>query len=266
MSGAELTRATLVDAVASLQQVYADQPLGNLRQGIGLVELLLSSDAQEAQVLGCEVLAELNAAGKDAYRTWLALVPATRHILASGTVPQQIDALHTLGQFRYVLKYARGLNEHAARVKARSVLESCLVDAAPHLSASPRVASEAAQALRVLVDNGASLEGVRAKVQEALDHRQVSVRSACSTALSIHSRRTGEEPELPNGVSCRRTYARNDQPVTEQAPSTCALCGADEVRLIYDEDDGAQFYRLYTSERHCSACGRYFSRVFRAPG
>ncbi len=62
------------------------------------------------------------------------------------------------------------------------------------------------------------------------------------------------------------TYARTDEPVDEAAPRTCPLCGEVESRIIYSEDDGAQFYRRYTYERHCSACGQYFPEEFRAPG
>ena len=120
--------------------------------------------------------------------------------------------------------------------------------------------------MKTFVELGASPEGVRAQVDVALGHEDVSVRSACSIALTLHLQRTGEEPELDCGARYRRTYARSDAPVTGSAPGCCELCGAQEVRLIYSEDDGAQFYRLYTSEAHCSACQRYFPSVFRAPG
>ncbi len=252
-------------AIAALKQVHANQPVGNLRTGIGLVEQLLASS--ESQALADAVLAELLAAGRDAYKTWFALLPALRHVLAEGPDDQRVRALNTLSQFRFVPGYALELDEEPARVAALPTLERCLLDIAPHLAApAARVAIAAAEAVQVLTRAGASLDGVRAQVDVALDHAQVSVRSACSIALSQYLRRTGDEPELGEGASYRRTYSRSDEPVTDGDPRVCGLCGAQQVRIIYSEDDGAQFYRLYTSESHCGACGRYFPELFRASG
>ena len=254
-------------AIASLQRVFKKQRLGNLRTGIGLVEQLISSESRADQALGDEVLAALQDSGRDAYRSWFALVPAHRHFLAAGSVQQTRDALHSMSQFRYLPGEAEGLGEQEARVAALPTLDGLLRDIVAQLAArDARVAVAAADAVKAFVEQGASLEAVRAEVDAALGHSDVSVRSACSIALSLHLRRTGEEPELPGGAFYRRTYGRSDEPVSDAAPRTCALCGAQEVRVIYDEDDGSQFYRLYTSETHCAGCGRYFPNVFRAPG
>lgn len=253
--------------VEALQQIYAQQPVGNLREGLGLVEHLLNSNDAEVRAIADRAITELLDAGPDLYRTWFALLPALRHVLEHGGDAERRDALETLADFRVTLSYTAGHSEAEAREAARPELEALLVSVVPQLaSSSVRVATQAAEVVRRFAEQGASLADVRDAVDTALRDPRVAVRSECSTALSHDLRRIGEEPELPHHAAYRRTYALDDRPVDDAEPRVCALCGAKATRFIYQADNGAQFYRVYTSELHCTACGRYFPQVFQAPG
>jgi len=63
------------------------------------------------------------------------------------------------------------------------------------------------------------------------------------------------------------TYATTTQPVDPQAkPGRCAHCGAEEVRTVYEHNDGMQFYSTTTWETYCTACRVYEVHEFQAPG
>ncbi|MCB9794878.1 MAG: hypothetical protein H6741_19405 [Alphaproteobacteria bacterium] len=243
--------------IASIRRVHDNQPFGNLRGGIGIVEQLITSEGPEARRLGDAALVELLAAGEDAYRTWLALLPALRWVLRRGAVGQGREALHALQQLRYTLKHASALGEDEALGRALPTLEAVLLEVAPLLEGE--LAAPAAQLVHAWAELGVSLEGARGRIEAALKHPDAVVRSECSQGLTLHLRRTDEEPRLPRGVSRRRVYAADDTPLRPgAAPGICVQCGATAVHVIYEENDGMQFYSTTTVESRCGACGLYF--------
>ncbi|MCA9663701.1 MAG: hypothetical protein KC486_35560 [Myxococcales bacterium] len=253
------------DTLARLAQVYANQRVANLREGIGLVEELLGSPEPATRDVGDSVLAGLLAAERDLYRCWIALLPALRHFLARGTATQRRQALRALDQFRYTPKYAVGLTKRQASKQALPTLTALLVDVAPLLATD--AAGEAAAVILQFTELGAAAEGVVEALNQALTHADDQVRSACSQALSLHLARTGAEETLPKGVSWRRSFATTDDPLRPaEKPARCARCGELAARTIYEHNDGAQFYSTTTWETRCAACGVYAVHVFQAPG
>lgn len=253
------------DILAQLAQVYADQRVGNLSEGIGLVEELLGSADAATRSIGDDVLSALLAAGRDLYRCWFALLPALRRVLARGDTTQRRRALRALDQFRCTPKYAVGLSEGEAAEQALPTLTALLVDVAPLLATDS--ARAAATVILHFTERGASAEGVVEALTQALTHADDQVRSACSQALSLHLARTGAEEALPQGASWRRSFATTDDPLRPaDKPARCARCGELAARTIYEHNDGAQFYSTTTWETRCAACGVYQVHVFQAPG
>lgn len=257
-------RSALLDR---LDAVYRVQRVGNLRDGIGLVEELLYAGSADDVVLAEQVLAALTRAGPDLHSCWLGLLPVLERHLTHPDPRLRAQAARALGQVRHTHRYAGDLDEAQAARAVVGALEQTL-PALTLLLADPdgRAAAAAAEAVRIFAEHGASLAAVWPRVEAALDDGRVDVRSASSIALSTWHQRTGREAPLAAGQSHRRTYARSDTPIDDRAPRTCGACGAVEVRVVCHHDDGKQFYATTTTERHCAACGLYTVWVFQAPG
>ena len=256
----KIQAAGLDEALRSLARSLANQPVGNLRGGIGLVEAqLVSADPVEAE-RATRCLVSLEAAGKSLHESFLAILPVLTHQLGSGDASVRAEAGRAIAQARYACKAS---SEREALIAS---IEPTVQALAVTLSdPSAPSAAAAAEALNLLVTAGASLASVREQVDAALAHASVDVRSPCSTALSAWLASTGAEAPLPPDCSHRPVYATSAEPVSERT-STCRVCEGTQAVAVYAYEGPEQFYRTYIDEVYCPDCGIWAVTHFQAPG
>lgn len=263
-----MQQAGYLSAITDLSVVYtAQRPMGTLLEGMGLVEELFVTGAQEDLELARATLADLVRAGKDFFAIWSAQVPVLRRHLRAQDAGLRERAACALGKIKYAVDKSSELDEEEAAREALPALTELLPELAKILGDETSASPAAADTIRTVAALGCSMEAVEGALEAAMDDPRVDVRRACSEALSIHRVRTKKEAPLPRGFSYRRAYAQSDTPLpSRRSPMTCQLCGEQAVDVIHDWNDGAQFYSLSITELRCSACGVYHVEEFRAPG
>ena len=102
---------------------------------------------------------------------------------------------------------------------------------------------------------------MRDRLEAALAHERVEVRSACSRALSIELQRSGKEAPLPRGRSHRRTFAAADTAL-EEGRKACPNCKAMTATVIYESRDRGNTWDETTIELRCSSCRIYSVEQF----
>lgn len=244
------------DAVAALAEIDDAHPVGNFRAALGLLEAQLLSADTSARAEAQTTLAALRDAGSDLFAAWQALVPLLRRNLAHGDGDARGEAARMFGQVRFTPRYAR--DPEAAEAALAANLETVLpVLGAALADTSAYVAGQAAEAIDVYVELGASAAAVRGELTAALQHDAPFVRQHASHALSTWLRAAGEEAELPRGYSHRRRYADTDAAIRDERMGRCELCGAEAVVVIWEDADISQTHAHITVETRCEACGVY---------
>lgn len=263
-----MQQAGCSSAITDLSTVYtAQRPMGIVLEGMGLVEELFVTGAPEDLELARATLADLVRAGKDAFAVWSAQVPALRRHLRARDAGSRERAASALGKIRYAVGKSSEFDEEEAARAALPAITELLPELARLLSDESGASRAAADTIRIFAALGCSMEVVEGALEAAMDDPRVDVRRACSEALSIHRVRTKKEAPLPRWFSYRRTHARSDAPLpSRRSRMTCQICGEKAVDVIYEWNDGAQFYSLSITELRCSACGVYHVEEFQAPG
>lgn len=237
----------------ALGQAYEGQRVANLFPALALLEeQLLTEAAEEAR----DALVAVVDAGEDLLASWVALLPVLLRQL--GHEPHQREAARMLGQ----LRFADG-DDAASRLPP---LQGVAVALAPLLTAAAPVAREAARTLELLAATETDLEPVATELRAGTHSDSRLVRSCCSRALSLWLCRTGVEAPLPPGQSHRRVHAANDEPFEGTRSRRCPACNESGARLIFEWDDGAQFYRSGLTEVFCPACQVYTVHEYQSPG
>ncbi len=254
----ELQRRGKNAELRSLGAVYEQQrPMGNLLGGIGLVEeSLLSADDAEVTVATL-ALAQLERAGSDFYRCWLAMLPVFNVPVRATDRGLREPVVAALGQVRFAIGKSPELDEREAARRVVPLLTPALDGLADLLGGQDSEGTAAAKVIEVFVQIGCSLSDVRPRVEAALGSAQVEVRSTCSRALSIALQRTGEETPLPQGRSHRRTYAAADTPLENDRTVRCPNCNAMAAVVIYESRDRGNTWDNTTIELTCSSCRIY---------
>lgn len=153
-------------------------------------------------------------------------------------------------------------------------LDDLLPEIAKHLKDDASwVATVAASVLVNLAILKWNLTPIISEINEAISGELEGVRPYVSRALSIHLINIKEEEplginekvkSLPGfwdfGVSHRRTYAKNDNPLnfkTDISFHICGVCGSNQLDFIYYDEDVGNVWKYIKYEYRCKDCGKY---------